>query len=74
MTEAADEGDSCLGEATYPTTLFSCQQSLEKSHPFSHIFPSNLKNVQQEPAVLDSYSLLDTSSVTLSEGFGLCDD
>ena len=74
---AVDEEESSLGEAMYPATLFSCQQSLPYSHPFHHIFPSNLKsnpNISDKSANLDSHSLLDTSSVILSDEFGICDD
>ena len=69
-----DEEESGLGEATYPATLFSCQQSLSNTHPFQHIFPSNLKTCQENSTISDSNSLLDTSSVVLSDEFGICDD
>ena len=71
---AVDEEESSLGEAEYPTTLFTCQQSVPNSHPFHHIFPSNSKMCQENSDILDSNPLLDTSSVILSDDFGICDD
>ena len=58
----------------HPATLFSCQQSLHNSNPLSHIFPSKVTSVQENSAISDSNSLLETSSVILSDGFGLCED
>ena len=72
MTEAEQDQEPGLGEASYPATLFACQNSSKNAHPYQSVFPS--KPCQTFPDVLDSNPLLDTGSVTLSEGFGLCDD
>ena len=72
VTEAVQDQEPSLGEASYPATLFKCENSLKNVQPIQQICSS--ESYQNVSDVLDSNVLLETGSVTLSEGFGLCDD
>ena len=72
MTEAVQDQEPSLGEASYPATLFTCENSLKNAQTYQQDSP--LKLYQNVSDVLDSNPLLETGSVILSEGFGLCDD
>ena len=72
VTEAVQDQEPSLGEASYPATLFGCENSSKNVQPYQQV-PS-LNSYQNVSDVPDSNPLLETGSVTLSEGFGLCDD